>query len=489
MKRTKVLLLRANLPHVHQSLGIPLGVLYLTSALRAKLPGRCEIRVLDPGKQQLSVEDVGKTIADWQPDVVGISGMTPEAPAMHEIAAAARAHAPRAAVLVGGPHAFADHDELLADRNIDYVCLGEGEETFPEMIEALGSGASMERVAGVAMRLPDGTIRKTRPRPAIQDLDALPYPAWDMLDVASYSDVRNMNGGLLAAKPYMALFTSRGCPYRCEYCHEVFGKTIRFRSPESVVGEMEHLHRELGIREFHIYDDIFNLDKRRTQRICDRILERGLKIRMAFPNALRGDILDRETIRKLAAAGAYSTSLAIETASPRLQKLIRKNLKLEKVAESIGGFVDEGVITTGFFMLGFPTETADEMRQTVEFALESRLHRAAFFGVVPFPGSGLEALVREYYPDYRYDRQFGYFSTNTFYKWATGVDLGVIQRDAYRRFYWNPRRLWSLWQAYPSAWSFVREASTAAYCMLPGLQAKRDRTAPAAVPAFLRRGT
>ncbi len=486
----KVLLMRANLPHVHQSLGIPLGILYLASSVRRALPGKCDIRILDPGKQQMGVDDIARYIQEWSPDVVGISGMTPEAPAIHQIAAAARGAAPSARILAGGPHVQAAADSVMLDENFDAACIGEGEETFPEMLEAFDAGESLEAVAGVAWRMEDGTVATTAPRPAIQGLDEMANPAWDLIDIPSYSRVRNMNGGLLAARPYMGLFTSRGCPYKCEYCHEVFGKSTRFRSAENVVDEMELLHREHGVNEFHIYDDIFNLDKKRAKKVCDLILDRGMRVKLAFPNALRGDIMDRELVEKLAAAGCYTTCLAVETASNRLQKLLKKNLKVDKVAESISQCADANILTIGYFMLGFPTETEEEIHSTVDFALKTRLHRASFFTVVPFPGSGLEQLVKQHYPEFEYDRKFGYFSTTSFYHWATGVDLGAIQRDAYRRFYLNPKRLWSLWRGYPSALSFIREASSAAYCMLPNLHGLREREqAPAStVPALLRRG-
>lgn len=485
----RILLLRANLPHPHQSLGIPLGVLYLGAALRLARPGRDELRVLDPGRQGLSVADLGRMAGEWEPRVIGISALTPEAPAVHAIAAQVRARAPRATVVVGGPHATAAPGDLLADHNIDVVCLGEGERTFPELVEALDCGANLEEVAGLALRDSEGRVLRTQARAPVADLDSLPWPAWDLVDLPAYSRIRNMNGGMLAARPYAGLFTSRGCPHRCIYCHDVFGKAIRWRSAGNVLDELSHLVGERGIRELHVYDDIFNLDAERAGAICDGILSRGLRLKLAFPNALRGDALERGLIRKLAEAGTYTACLAVETASPRLQKLLGKHLDLDRVTGAIEDCARAGILTIGYFMLGFPTETPDELRATVDFALRSRLHRASFFAVVPFPGTALERLALKHHPGYSYGRHFGYFSTESFYSWATGVDLAAIQRDAYRRFYLDPARLWALWRAYPSVTSFAREASSAAYCMLPGLHARRDRVEEGSVPAFLRRGT
>jgi radical SAM superfamily enzyme YgiQ (UPF0313 family) len=484
----RILLLRTNLPHPHQSLGIPLGILYLAAALRRARPGRDELRVLDAGRQGLSVADLGRMAGEWEPRVVGLSALTPEASAVHAIAAAVRARAPGATVVVGGPHATAAPGDLLADPNIDVVCLGEGEQTFSELIDALDCGACLEGVAGLAVRDGAGQVTLTARRALVAELDSLPWPAWDLVDLPGYSRSRNMNGGMLAARPYAGLFTSRGCPHHCIYCHDVFGKAIRWRSAANVLDEVEHLYRERGVRELHVYDDIFNLDAERAAAICDGLLSRGLRLKLAFPNALRGDALERGLIEKLAAAGTYTACLAVETASPRLQKLLGKHLDLDGVSGAIEDCARAGILTIGYFMLGFPTETLDELRATVDFALRSRLHRASFFAVVPFPGTALERLARQHHPGYSYGRHFGYFSTESFYSWATGIDLGAIQRNAYRRFYLDPARLWALWRAYPSVSSFAREATAAAYCMLPGLHARRDRVEAGSVPSFLRRG-
>lgn len=488
---TRILLLRANLPHPHQSLGIPLGLLYLVSALRHRARTPFEVQVLDPGLARTDVTDIGDIISDYGPDIVGISALTPEMPGVHAMAAESKTRLPAARVVVGGPCTNADQAEVLSDPNIDVAVFGEAEETFPELVDCLAAGDDISKVNGIAFRESEG-IHVTPPRIQLKDLDAIPHPAWDAIDMHAYSAVRNMNGGLLAARPYMALFTSRGCPYRCNYCHEVFGKTTRYRSPENVVDEMEHLHRNLGVQEFHIYDDIFNLDRRRAGRICELMIERGLQVKMAFPNALRGDILTHDLVDKLRRAGTYTTCLAIESASPRIQKLIKKNLKIDKLREMIGVCADAGILTIGYFMLGFPTETMEEIQMTVDFAVESKLHRACFFAVVPFPGSDLEGLVRQHYPEYRYDEQFGYFSTDSFYGWATGVNMGEIQRRAYRNFYLDPNRLWRLFKAYPSTASFLAEGKAAAFTMIGAFHKLREKpyfkAQGSSVPVVLRRG-
>ncbi|MBK7259204.1 MAG: radical SAM protein [Ignavibacteriae bacterium] len=167
--------------------------------------------------------------------------------------------------------------------------------------------------------------------------------------------------------------TTRGCPYRCAYCHNILGKTFRVRSPEHVMREIRMIHDTYGITDFQVIDDIFNLDMDRAKKICDLIVGSRLPLTLSFPNAIRSDRVDEELIDKMAAAGTKFISIAIETASPRLQRLIRKNLDLDRAFKAIDTITRVGIVTRGFFMIGFPTETEDEARQTIEYAKASSL--------------------------------------------------------------------------------------------------------------------
>jgi radical SAM superfamily enzyme YgiQ (UPF0313 family) len=198
--------------------------------------------------------------------------------------------------------------------------------------------------------------------------------------------------------------TSRGCPYRCAYCHNVLGKKFRVRSPENILEEIKYIHDKFGITDFQIIDDIFNLDMDRAKKICDLIINSGMDLTFAFPNAIRADRVDEELVEKMAQAGTKFTSIAIETASPRIQKLIRKNLNLEKAFKAIHLFARVGIVTRGFFMMGFPTETEEEVLDTIEYAKRSRLCGATFFTVVYYPGTDL----------YRLAQSYGYFKEESF---------------------------------------------------------------------------
>ncbi len=455
---SRILLIRTDMvSEVNPCTTHPLGIMYIASVLRdmGHEPKLYDLR-LEPG----GVEGLLDTAAAFRPDMVGISSLTVESEQMMEVARGIRERFPGTPILLGGPHATSYPEKILESGDVDFVVIGEGERTVRELIPLLEKGKAPESVKGVGYRLDGKTVINER-QPAIEDLDSLPFPAWDLLDLDVYSNRRGMS--TLDPRPYMTLFTSRACPYQCIYCHHVFGKGFRSRSPENVIQEMEQLIRTYGIRDFELVDDIFNLDKKRTQKICDLIQEKALNVRLAFPNGLRADILTRELIQSLKDAGTVSASFAVETASPRLQKLVRKNLHLEKAREMINRSVDVGIITNAFFMLGFPTETREEILSTIRFAVNLKLHTAKFFIVTPFLGTDMAKMFQEKYEgldtdfiDYDYNK--GKYNLSE----VDREELFRLQRYANFKFYINPRRILRIFRSYPDKGQLVRRFVTMA---------------------------
>ncbi len=421
----------------------PLGLLYLISVLRQNFPGRFEISLVDQALLNLNFEQVKNKIKDFNPDIVGFSCLSAESKEMSRISEIVKKLKPECITVLGGPHASVFYDQILEKSKIDFVVIGEGEITFTELIEKIQKNKPIDSVKGIAFKK-NGKIILTKPREPIENLDSIPFPAWDLVDFKIYSKVTGMNV-YYKAVPWSIIFTSRGCPFNCAYCHQIFGKKTRFRSPENVIAEIELLTEKYGIKEIHIIDDIFNLNLARAKRICDLIVEKKIKIKIAFPNALRGDIMDRELIRKLKQAGCYSITYAVETASPRIQKLINKNLDLDKVKQAIDWTFEEKINTHGFFMLGFPGEKKEEMEKTIKWACDSNLLIATFFSVVIYPRIPLMKIAQEAYPNFNFSQwerfDFKYWAEKSFYAKATGINLFKIQRNAFRRFYLNPRRI------------------------------------------------
>ena len=367
----------------------PLGLMYIASALRER--SNHEIKILDMKAHFLSDEQALQEIKSFSPDIVGIKTLTSEATAVHELTGKIKKQHPHSKIIIGGPHTHGSSNSILEDDNVDYVAIGEGEETAYELINEIEQGNDSPDVAGIGYRR-NGKAVFTQPRQPQLDIDSLPFPAWDLIDMEKYYRIPSWNYHLAR---HMAIFTSRGCPFKCAYCHNIFGKKPRLRSPENVLQEIDTLYHDYGVRELKIIDDIFNVNKKRAQAICDGIIDRGYDLDICFPNGLRGDIMDRATIKKLKAAGTSMITYAIESASPRIQKLIKKNNKLDRLKEVIDETVEEGIFTKGFFMMGFPSETREEVHATANYALTSKLHWISIFVVNPFEGTKIADMAKE----------------------------------------------------------------------------------------------
>jgi radical SAM superfamily enzyme YgiQ (UPF0313 family) len=218
-------------------------------------------------------------------------------------------------------------------------------------------------------------------------------------------------------------------------------------TPTTFVNQLEHLNHIYGIRHFEIVDDIFNARKQRVMEICRQIIDRNLKIRLAFPNGLRSDLLDDETIDALYNAGTRFICFAIESASPRIQKMVNKHLDLEKARRAIDYAASKRIICCGFFMMGFPTETLEELQATCQWAVQSRLHLALFYLLTPYRGTAISQSFqikdKKAYTFYNYD-----------YGTATISDLPFdtikrLRMQTTLRFHIHPKRLARLVRDYP----------------------------------------
>jgi radical SAM superfamily enzyme YgiQ (UPF0313 family) len=420
----------------------PLGLLYLASSLRARFGSQVDVRVVDLHVVRRRFDQLGPLLEEFRPHVVGISALNWEAEESGRIAHLIKTEYPDTIVALGGPFAHRNTGKIAATGVYDWIFDGEADLAFPLAIERWFEGdGTLDDIVGLTWR-DEGDFHNNGPLLAsgvkppagvVDNLDALPFPAWDLVDFDGYAKEHNMNSALKGRR-YAPLFTSRGCPFLCTYCHDIFGKKFRWRSTENVLEEARLLRERYGVDELEIVDDIFNMNSPRMRAIC-RGLE-PLKFHICFPNGLRCDILDEEDVDALARAGTYMACVAVETVTPRLQELIKKRLRVDATLRAINWMAQRGIVMRGFFMLGFPTETLDEIQATIDFAVNSKLTQAYFFHVVPQPGTPLydlayevnaEALRRQILQEYN--------GARTWYGETYGVNVNKIQRRAYLRFY------------------------------------------------------
>lgn len=418
----------------------PLGLMYLASSL--KKFGDHEVKITDTKAENYSVEDLIKIIADFDPEYIGIGGMTCEAHEAHTMAAEFKKVFPDKKIILGGPHPTTLQSEVVKDPNVDFAVIGEGEEILPRLIDEIEAGNDSFETPNIAYRKNGEPVVNPRHVPT-HNLDELPFPAWDLIDIDKYSDFTRQSV-IYAHHRFMSIFSSRGCPYQCIYCHQVFGKKLRTRSPENVLQEIKILHDKHGVREFHFADDNFNLDVKRAARICDLIVESGMKIHLSFPNGLRGDVLTADLLKKIKAAGAFMISYAIESASPRMQKFLKKNIKFEKMTEIINETDRLGILCNGFFMIGFPGETREEIEQTLNYAFKSKFHTASFYVANPFPGTELFELTKDRIPHQLneiIDKEYNYLSASYGISDLSDKEIQGYLTKANLKFYCNPKRM------------------------------------------------
>jgi radical SAM superfamily enzyme YgiQ (UPF0313 family) len=437
--------------------------MYLVGYLRKARPGKDEITIMDGRSDLPSDEQVVDLIRQVNPDLVGITAFTMERDAAHRYFKLAKQNSQDCVTIVGGPYGTSDSGIALEDSNLDFTVRGEGEVTFASLLNTLENGAEITEMQGIGYRSNGEVIEGTYPE-LVNNLDDIPYPAWDQIDLERYFQfgrIRRLTNPIQTRERGVSVFSTRGCPYRCTYCHNVFGKKLRKRSVENVLGEIKWLVEDFGVQEIEFIDDVFNLDRPRAKAICDGIVEAGWDLKMSFPNGLRADQMDEELVDKMKVAGAYRINYAVESGTPRIQKMIQKNLDLKRAKEIINYTAEKGISTGGFFMLGFREETEEEANNTVDFALTSKLHTASFFILTPFPNTPMydEALELGYDMEALYS-DYGAISKNL--SKISNERLGQIRKKAFKKFYFNPKRIWSIFKTTPNKWvlfqNFLRTA-------------------------------
>lgn len=413
---------------------IPLGVFYLAAELRRH--GH-PVNVIDGEANNLTAEQIVETAVEWSADLVGISSTTVAFHRALELARIIKARLPDALIVLGGPHVSSNPEHAMSYGEFDYGVIGEGERTLVELCRALAGGADVGAIAGMAYRR-EGKLQ-INPRPAlIDDLDSLPFPAYDLLP-----DIRRYNPPPCNYKrlPAVNVITSRGCPNQCTFCDRcVFGQKLRQRSAENVADEVEMLYRDYGVREIAFVDDTFTIGKKRVYRIFELLDQR--KIHVHWTCMSRVNTVDEELLRFMRQHGCWHVSFGIESGNQDILRRIKKNITLAQVEKAIGMCRTVGIKTKGFFMLGHPGETAETIDQTIDFALRLPIDDIVATINTPIPGSPQYAEAELHGALDRTDwSQFNYWRPVFVPAGLTQEYLLEKHREFYRRFYLRPRVL------------------------------------------------
>ncbi len=359
----------------------PLGLLSIAAYL--KQAGH-EVSILDclgPGAQKSSTANA-KIIASRKPDLTGFSVTTSGFPDACDMAQAIKAELPESRVMFGGVHVSAIGGPLLRDYPaIDYLCMGEGEITAL----ALADGKAPSNINGLVYR-DNGEIIENPPAAQIQDLDELPFPAYEILD--GFPGGYNLPLFSYINTPGATMITSRGCPFQCSFCdRSVFKNKYRYNSPEYVYVHMKYLQERFGVRHVNIYDDLFTTNRKRIQRICELLISKPLG--MNFNCAVRAGHADDELLAMLKAAGFLMLSIGIETGDPDQMKSHKPGVTLEEITDTVKRIQARGLRAKGLFMMGLPGDTEKSIARTSDFAMSLDLDDMNMSKFTPFPGAPL----------------------------------------------------------------------------------------------------
>lgn len=391
----------------------------------------------------LSEKTIVEKINYYKPDIVGISTMfTAFASDAHDIAALVKKLLPKTLVVFGGAHASAMSENVLKDKNVHLVVIGEGEETLLEIVRRFEEKKRWDNILGTVVRGEKEKIIINGPRPFIEDLDSLPLPARHLLPMDLYlRSSENPEGSYVMRTPTTSMFTSRGCPNNCIYCAVpgIWGRRWRPWSAERVLSEIEHLVNRYGVKEIHFLDDNVSVSRERLEKICDGLIKRKIDIKWTCPNGIAIWTLDKEILLKMKKSGCYRLTFGIESGCPETQKFIRKNLNLDKAKEVMKIARDIGLWTFSTYIIGFPYETKEQMDQTFNYAINSNSDFVGFILLMPFPGTDVtkimlkEGLIKENdFEKTKIGALFsGYKGTRT--KYFTPLELKHFQGGAHKR--------------------------------------------------------
>lgn len=298
---------------------------------------------------------------------------------------------PHVTVVVGGGVVTSTPESFLSVAMADIGVIGEGEETVLEIIDAVENKRSLGMVHGIVYR-ENGKIVRTRERMPIEDLDTIPFPAWDLFDVKNtYSRYPSCHS-LFKAKRLGSIYTNRGCPFQCTFCYT--DKRVRQRSVSNVIEELKELKDRYGIRHIMIADDLFVVRKERTIEFCEALIKN--KLGLTWSATGRCNIVEPNFLRIMKRAGCDFMGLGIESGSESVLKLMKKNQTPKQIIEAVRMVRDAGIVPGGTFILGMPGETCQTIRETVNLYKEINRYRAhvnRFFFATPYPGTPLYAQM------------------------------------------------------------------------------------------------
>lgn len=363
---------------------LPLGVMQISSYLTSK--GFDNVILDFKGiTKELGMEKIKAEIKNTKPNFVGMSCFITELPIMKELCEFIKQENDKAVIIIGGPYPTERPEHFVEQKiNFDYLVLGEAEESFYELIKEIKEGRDGKGLAGIAYVKEENLIKNVS-RPDIQNLDDIPFPAYDKVDMKYYTQPNSwtIRGVYLSS---LLMFTARGCPYVCKFC-TVRDQRPRMMSPKKIVDHIELLAKDYKIDGIQFGDDTFTLYKWRVYEIFKLLKERN--VQLIYGIQTRADLLDDELVKFLKENGVIQVNMGIESGSDRMLKVVDKRVTVERIRQTAEICRSIGMRMSAFMMINIPGETEEDIEASLKLVKEAKFNVTQWSIYNPYPGTDL----------------------------------------------------------------------------------------------------
>lgn len=412
----------------------PLGLLYLASTLKQQTSH--EIKIIDALTLHLDPDEILKEAIRYQPHIIGISAWTDFWYPAFSLGRILKKHLPNTFLVYGGPHVSIYYRETLEFPFVDAVIAGDGEIPLINLSQMVTNNSFHNNIPG--LHLKQYGPKKTEPIYIQKDLDSLPIPDRTLVPINLYGSILSKTG------QSTTMITSRGCPWKCVFCKLSFQKTLS-RSAENILEEFRQI-RELGIKEVEIYDDTFSWSRKRVSEICSHLIKDNNTVKWSIRD--RVNRADPKLLELMFKAGCRRIHYGIESGVDRVLEDIGKRITIEEARNAVRWAKDAGMTVLTYFMFGLPGETVEDMKETVNFALELDSDYCEFSITIPYPATEMyhtalknRLISSDYWQEYARNPAPDFCPPQLIEEFADQEKLISIQKKAIRRFYFRPKYL------------------------------------------------
>jgi len=425
----------------HGGKNTPLNLAYLASYMRIK-KSKIQVDIIDAEGLELQLHELYDRVDSFSPDLIGITCPTPVYYIVKQMCNELKEKDSTVIIVLGGPHPTALPRETIEDIKTDVVVIGEGEETFIELVDHINNNRKLNTIKGIAFRDNSDIIVNNR-RELINDLDLLPFPAKDLLPLHKYYLPPTKR---IRSERATNMITSRGCPFACTFCmaRTIWKRQSRLRSIENVLAEIKENIDNYNLTEFSFHDELFTFKKSRVIEFCQGVINKGMDI--TWVCQARAGTVDTEMLKYMKMAGCGKIAFGFESGNQHMLNLMNKKETLKNAVESAYLCKKAGIEVEGAFILGYPGETIQSLEDTIRFAIDLDIDTAAFFIAIPYPGTDLfDLAVKNGYLKETIDwREFAPVSNLESPMIIPNISLENLQkykRKAFQSFYLRPKYL------------------------------------------------